>query len=297
MKSKLTAAVSIGSLYFATLASGSTLYGIYSTRSAEHFISFDSASPATLTEDVTISGRVGNDAITDIAFQPSTGVLYGLGSNFLYTINPSTGVATEVSALPFLGSTQTGFGFDPVTGAIHLAGGSPQTDRILNPSTSSFTSTTSLAFASGDKNAGNTPAIVAEAFSNSLPGASSTTMYDLNVSNLTATLTTENEGTGALTTIGSGIGSFNSLPVGFTITSSGTAYVALAPFSNAGDTGLYSLNLATGALTSIDTIGGVNNFLNVGSIASPIVPAPEPTTLTLLGCALVGSLRRQRKSA
>ncbi len=85
-------------------------------------------------------GNINNDVIANIAFDPTTGVLYGLGRNssVLYTINTATGAPTHVgtatsvySGLAFspggqlYGTSGTGllYSIDKATGGSTLIGG------------------------------------------------------------------------------------------------------------------------------------------------------------------------------
>lgn len=294
MKVKCVATIcALGGTAWAGHAGATTIYGDYGPASGEHLITFDSASPATLTSNILLTGLVSNDGVDELAFQPSTGQLYGLGSDHLYTINTTTGAATSVGTLSQLFSSQAGFNFNPVTGLIHVL--VTNAEFIMNPANGAITPDGTVAFAAGDPNAGKTPSISGLAYSNNFAGATSTTMYDLNISNELATLTTENPSNSTLTTIGSGAGSFGGTPVGFAISPTGSAFAALQlNLSDEGNTRLYSVNLATGGLTEIDTIGGESNFLNVASIA---VPVPEPASLITIGLGIMGLLIRRRPVA
>jgi hypothetical protein len=88
----------------------------------------------------TLVGGINSDVIANIAFDPATGVLYGLGRNssVLYTINTATGTPTQVGATSFVhsglafssggqlyGTSGTGFlySIDKATGGSTLIGG------------------------------------------------------------------------------------------------------------------------------------------------------------------------------
>jgi Domain of unknown function (DUF4394) len=300
MKMKAIAAtIALAFICAVGIVRGSTLYGVYGSDGSERLISFDSASSGSLIENVAVSGVVGTDTIYNIAFQPSSGLLYGLGGQHLYTINTTTGAATPVGSAfsQAFGGTQTGFGFDPVTGLIHIVASSTQANLVMDPTTGGTTTGTPVAFGTGDVNSGSTAAIGGVGFSNNHAGATSTTMYDLSVSGEVATLATQNENSGILSTIGSSGSGFGGTPVGFTISSGGAAFVALQlNLADPGNTRLYSANLTTGQLTFLDIIGGDDNGYNVKSIASPVSAVPEPLSIALTGFGtIVLTLRRARK--
>ena len=233
----------------------------------------------------------------NIAFQPSTGLFYGLGSQHLYTINTTTGAAAQVgsSLSQTFGGTQVGFGFDPVTGLIHIVRCSTQANLVMDPKTGGITTGTPVAFGSGDVNAGSTPWVGGVAFSNNHAGADSATMYDLSVSGELATLATQDQNTGALSTVGSSGSGFAGSPVGFTISSTGLAFAALQLNQiDPGNTRLYSEDLATGQLSFADVIGGDNNLDNVKSIAISVTAVPEPVSLAMFGLAMTSLTTRPR---
>src|SRR4029079_12679763 len=86
-----------------------TLVGLTAT---DQLVTFDSATPATTSNPVAVTGLAASESLLRIDFPPATGQLYGLGSTGqLYTINATTGAATAVGSTP-LTLTGTNFGFD-----------------------------------------------------------------------------------------------------------------------------------------------------------------------------------------
>jgi hypothetical protein len=75
-------------------AEAELLIGVTTTNVLE---TFDSATPGTIVTAVGVTGLQGGEALLGIDFRPADRVLYGLGSTSrLYTINTTTGVATQV---------------------------------------------------------------------------------------------------------------------------------------------------------------------------------------------------------
>src|SRR5437867_1935256 len=133
---------------------------IYAVTTANVLLSFDSATPGTVTTIGPITGLQIGENVLAIDLRPATGQLYALGSTSrLYTINTTTAVATQVgSAGAFtLSGTFFGFDFNPVVDRIRVVSDSDQNIR-LNPNDGTLTATdVSLAYAAGDPNAGANP--------------------------------------------------------------------------------------------------------------------------------------------
>ncbi len=274
-----------------------------------NLVSFD-PNNLTRTRSVGVTGITGN--LVGIDFRPRNGDLFGVtDANQVYTINPNTGVATLVltpNATPFtLNGTSFGFDFNPTPDAIRVVSDANQSTR-LSPNTGGLAGTdTPLAYAATDLNAGKDPNIVAAAYTNSFAPSPDptrrTTLYVID--SVLDTLATQGSmnflpgspspavspNTGRLFTVGSlGIdfGPFG----GFDILSSNGVDTAFA----ASGSSLYSINLSTGAATTLGTIDGGN--VNIVGLAARSVP--EPGTIgALIGfgaLGLLGSCRRRVKS-
>lgn len=274
-----------------------------------NLVSFD-PNNLTSTRSVGVTGITGN--LVGIDFRPRNGDLFGVtDANKVYTINPDTGVATLVltpNAPPFtLNGTSFGFDFNPTPDAIRVVSDANQSTR-LSPNTGGLAGTdTPLAYAATDLNAGKDPNIVAAAYTNSFaPSPDPTRRTTLFViDSVLDTLATQGSmnflpgapspavspNTGRLFTVGSlGIdfGPFG----GFDILSSNGVDTAFA----ASGSSVYSINLSTGAATTLGTIDGGN--VNIVGLAARSVP--EPGTIgALIGfgaLGLLGSCRRRVKS-
>ena len=91
-------------------AAASTIYGLTVNNG---LITFDSATPGTISTIGPISGLQAGEFVLGIDFRPATGGLYGLGSNSnLYLINPLTATATQVGSSGAFILSGTAFGFD-----------------------------------------------------------------------------------------------------------------------------------------------------------------------------------------
>ncbi|GGK86145.1 DUF4394 domain-containing protein [Rufibacter glacialis] len=129
------------------------------------------------TDVVSITGLKSGERLLAIDFRPATGQLYGVSNQSnLYVINQNTGRATQVGTAPFspaLEGTQVGFDFNPTVDRIRLVTNTTQNLR-LNPETGAVVAI------DGNLNPGS-PEVVAVAYTNSMAGATSTALYDIDV--------------------------------------------------------------------------------------------------------------------
>ena len=140
----------------------------------------------------------------------------------------------------------------------------------------------------GDINApyGN-PSVVGAAYSNNFAGATSTTLYTIDSFN--DSLNIQNPPNNGTQVVQGPLGiDINSEEVGFDIeTGTGIAFLA-ANVTNSHRSGLYTVNLTTGAATLVNLIGN-------GTLVRDItVVIPEPATASLLAVGTLGLLRRRR---
>ena len=231
--------------------SGSTLFAI---TTANTLLRFDSSAPGTILSTTAVSGLQVGEKLQGIDFRPANGQLYGLGSTSrLYTIDLTTGVATQVGASPFaaaLSGTNFGIDFNPVVDRVRVVSDADQNLR-LNPNTGALAAIdTALSYTVGDPNAGADPNIVGVAYVNNFAGAATTTLYGID-SNLDILTIQNPPNNGTLNTIGP-LGFDTSGLVGFDIATADTAFASLRV---SGLSELFTINLATGAATPVGSIG------------------------------------------
>lgn len=262
-------------------------------------VNFDSASPSSA-NFVQVTGVVGN--LLGIDYRPADGQLYGLAdSNNIYTIDANTGATTFASTLdvPLSVGALSGVDFNPVVDRLRVVG-SNDTNFRINADTGTTVVDGNLAYATGDVNFGVNPNLTGAAYLNSFLGAPSpagvtpptrtTQLFDID-SNLDVLTLQNPPNAGTLVTIGS-LGIDFSPTGGFDIFADGnggnTAYAA-------SDSVLYTIDLATGAASSLGTIGGSRSM--TGLAAKP-VPEPSSVIGSLAAVTLVGAavMRRRRRS-
>jgi hypothetical protein len=244
---------------------------------------FDSDSPSSTTS-VQVSGIEGT--LLGIDRRPANNLIYGLTSaDNLYTINPFTGAASFVSKLsvPFDGGRISGVDFNPVPDRLRVIGGNDQSFRINVDN--------GVVIVDGSLNPGD-PNVTAVAYTNAdNDPATGTTLYDIDY--VSDTLLIQNPpNNGTLVPVGS-LGVDIDALAGFDIfTSNGvnTAFAALTPASTTG-ANLYTINLTTGAATSVGAIGGGKRLIGL----TTTVPEPSVTFGTFLGISVLGLFSRYRR--
>ena len=304
---RLTAgAIAAGALLLSTGSLAEPLVGLTTTH---QIVLFDSLAPGMASAPVTITGTAANERILGIDIRPSTGVLYGLGSaSNLYTLDAQTGAATFVAALmadpadvtsPFAGLVGASFGvdFNPVPDlgmtlpSLRVTSDAGINLRInVNGAQAGRVFTdTSLAGPAGTT-------IVGSAYiNNDRDATTGTALYDID-STADALFLQSPPNNGTLTMVGS-LGVDTIGVVGFDVSGGGIAYASLTD-GLTGKSGLYRIDLATGAATGLGAFGIAGNTAIAPPLLDISAPVPEPGTIGLMALgltALVGvGLRRRR---
>lgn len=244
---------------------------VYAVSSANVLVRFNTSTPGTLTTIGPVTNLQSGENILGIDFRPATGELYALGSTSrLYTINKATGAATQVgTAGAFtLSGTDFGFDFNPVVDRIRIVSNTGQNLRV-NPNDGTLSATDT------PLNPG-TPLVVAAAYTNNFAGTTSTTLYDID-SGSDSLFIQNPPNNGTLNLVGPlGINVTNE--AGFDITAGSNNALAALQLNGATSSGLYRINLTTGAATLIGPIG--NNIV-VRDIAIGRNTASGAATATL----------------
>ncbi len=283
----------LGALAVLGIHTGVQAEALYAITAGNSLVRFNSSTPG-LTSTTLVTGLAAGEQLLGIDFRPLTGELYGLGSsNRLYTLDltsgaaslAGTGPANDPFTTPLAGSS-FGFDFNPTVDRIRITGASGQNLRA-NPITGAIAAT-DTALAGG-------VSVVGSAYDrNDLDPGTPTTLFVIDSVSDSLFRQGGVDGSpspngGALTLIGS-LGFDTGTFVGFDISSaSGFAYATLtAPGSFS--SGLYRINLGTGAAT---LLGNTGLLLNGVAVA----PVPLPGAVWLAASGLLGLLasRRQRR--
>jgi hypothetical protein len=276
----LLALVSIGAVAgLAGQADAATLYGL--TTDGLRILRFDSATPQTIDRGVAITGLGAGERIAGIDVRPATGQLYGLGivtggtdTARLYRINPRTGAATAVGAAFATDLTAAAYGvdFNPTVDRVRAVNDAGDNLRV-NPNTGvradSPTPDTDLSI----------PTVAAVAYDRSTAGATVTTLFGIDSTTDQLVRIGGVDGSpspnlGAVTNIGPlGVNALGD--AGFDIDPAGNVFAALTV---GGQTGLYTVSLATGAATLVGAIGDGTTTLAGLAAASDVAVVISPAT-------------------
>ena len=285
-------------------AAAQTAYGLtVDLTGAPSLVTFQLTAPGTFTATAAITGLPASQTLAGLDMRPATRQLYALGYNDAATTNnaqlyslSSAGTLTAVGGVLTLAlgtdDTRIGFDFNPTVDRIRVTAANGANYR-LDPNTGAIAATDgTLAYATTDANAGQTPGVGSSAYTNSYGGSTTTTLYDLDET--ASRLVTQNPpNSGTLNTVGAlGVSTSSSfqisdLDVYFNpTTSQNVAYLtvstlSLATFSVTNQ--LYALNLTTGAATAARTLGGTSSTFSFTDIAvavpTGVVTAARPTDL------------------
>jgi len=260
---------------------------------------FSGDNPGSFTRTVSINGLETVEKIISIDFRPATGELYGLSNNSrLFIINYDNGSARSVSTSTFspaIMGTSAAIDFNPTVDRIRLVSNTGQNLR-LNPETGL------VVFTDGNISGPAGTAISAVAYTNSMSGATTTTLFDIDfVNGILYKQDPPNNGT--LVMVGN-LGVKASGAAGFDISPDNTQALAVAA-NNAGTSNFFSIDLVTGKARKIRTLPAVildiaiptnpvayavdgGNNLYIFNPASPATTIMKPLTGLPMGTMVVG---------
>ncbi|MGQ0841889.1 DUF4394 domain-containing protein [Actinokineospora sp.] len=140
----------------------------------------DTAFPLLPKSSVRVRGVARHDKLIGIDVRPANGALYALSAKGqLYTLDAGSGNATAVGAPVALTGKAIGFDFNPTVDRIRVVTDAGQNFRLVPDTGALAAADTALSYAPTDSAAGKTPKVGAAGYTNSVAGATSTLLYDL----------------------------------------------------------------------------------------------------------------------
>ena len=242
---------------------------------------------------VNITGLMAGERFVSIDLRPTTNSIYGVTTQSrLYTLDQVTGAASFVANIagsPIASGVGYGIDFNPLAdfnGATSL--------RVINSAGQNLAVNANSGAVGFTGTTGTFTGLSAAAYNNTVPKATTApaapTLFYINSATDTLHSAVGNFNVPTINLIGSlGVDVLNAN--GFDIVG-GLGYAALTV--DAGTslvTDLYSINLSTGAATSLGTFNGT-----LSGLTAAVVPEPETYALMLAGLAAVGFMAKRRKS-
>lgn len=289
-----------------SVAQAELIYAVDNT-AARNLMSFDSATPGTVTTIAPLTGAIANHTVRAIDFRPNGGSLYALstdstgGTAQIYTVDLASGVmSAQGASFAMTGNTSLGVSmdFNPAADRLRIVTQDTVENNFRwNPVANAFVQAdgdlTYDATSSANAGAGLSTAGVAYDRNDNDP-LTGTTLYAYDFSNddlatigsLNGSPTSPN--TGLAFSVGTNTGIVAGSTLGFDISGvTGTAYVTADIFlSSPANDNLYTVDLATGLHTLVGSTG--TPLLDIS------VVVPEPASFGLLGLAATALLRRRR---
>jgi hypothetical protein len=255
-------------------------------------LTFDSSAPGNASALAPITGlQTANERILSIDLRPTTGVIYGISSgDRVYSLTLG-GMASFVGALSTpLGSDVIGLDFNPVADLGGMASlrivSSTGQNLAFNVATGATTVQSPVQ-----------PNFASVAYSNNdVNPATATALYYVDIAEDALKVATSAFNAPTITTVGP-LGLNANGVNGFDISGTGRSFAAMTD-ATTGRSGLYDMNLGTGAATFLGEFGiGGNTAIAPPLLGLTVAAIPEPETYALMlgGLAAWGAMARRRR--
>lgn len=229
---------------------------VYGLTESNEITSFNANNPGTFMSKTAVTGIASGEKLMSIDFRPATGELYALSNaSKIYIINTSNASARVVSTTAFtpaISGTIASIDFNPTVDRIRLVTNTGQNIR-LHPETGAAAFT--------DGSIATTSSITGIAYTNSTSGASTTTLYDIDVT-AKKLFKQDPPNNGTLVAVGD-LGFTFTGQVAFDINPDNSA--ALIAATNGSENTLYKTDLSNGS------------SINIGKLSQKIIDLAIPT--------------------
>lgn len=256
-------------------------------------IGFVNSSNVSASSFKTITGDGAGETFIGIDLRPSNNEIYGISaSNKIFTIDAFSGSSTYVADLgSSIINTANGYGFDfnPVA---DINGGASL--RLVSSAGENFAinaNTGAIAFSGNVSGSFSGVSYANSDASNPTMAPASTQLYYVDTNADTLSVATSAFNAPTINTIGS-LGVDVVKANGFEVLADGSAFAAFTLDSSTPTSGLFSIDLATGAATAL---GNFNSKYTLTGLTVTPVPEPETYAMMLVGLAGVAAVARRRK--
>ena len=179
---------------------------IYGLTDNNRLVRFNSDSPSEAQQILAVQGLQQGETLVGIDTRAQNDTLYAVGTtNRVYQVNPVTGAARPAFGPFSLGLNGASFGIDvnPVADSLRIVSDAEQNLRVafVGGDAGAAQAEGALQYAAGDPGAGSDPSVGAAAYTNSVPGASQTTLYDIDTAR-DVLVRQDPPGAGTLVTVG-----------------------------------------------------------------------------------------------
>lgn len=262
-------------------AAASAADALYGVTDQNRIIRFNSDGPGNPLSSTLIQGLAPNEVVVGLDVRPANDHLYVVTNlSRIHRVNPITGASRLFGSgafTPGLNGTTIGVDFNPVADALRLTSDTEQNLRIRFSDGMTFADT-NLAYAPGDPNAGQDPAVGAVAYTNSVPDATETVLVGID-SNRDALVRIAPPNNGTLATIGA-LGVDAGPFVSFDINPAGSAAYAAFQTANTGAVNLHRIDLATGKATPAATAPAIRVPAGQGVVRGIAIAGTLPDDTT-----------------
>ena len=253
---------------------------------ADRIVTFDSASPGSITTSRAITGLASGVTLTGIDLRPADNQLYSVSTSgivYRLTLSGDAYTATSLGQIATSPSGESfGLDFNPTVDRIRLVSDTNQNLRINQTSTPPGVTVDTAITLNGSSNVD----LLGAGYTNSFSGATSTTLFGIDAFTDALVRSTDPNG-GLYTNVGS---------LGILLGSTDKLGFDISGFSGAGffsvNNNFYGINLATGGAT---LIGGLGTQGITGITVAASVPEPGTWAMMLLGFGAIGAAMRRRR--
>lgn len=233
-------------------AGASAADAIFGLTDDNRIVRFNSDAPGKVLETVPVQGLQPGETLVGLDVRPENDTLYAVGTtNRVYRVNPVTGATRRPfdAFTPPLTGTSFGVDFNPVADALRIVSDAEQNLRIgfTGGNAGNANEDAPLQYAAGDPNAGQNPAVGGAAYTNNVPGATETALYDIDTAR-DVLVRQDPPNAGTLRTVGA-LGVDAEAQVGFDVSPQGNVAYAALRTAGAARHALYRIDLANGRAT------------------------------------------------